>query len=180
MARLDAFLVQFNRLLVALALAAIFVIVFTNVVLRYGFASSLAWAEETARFLMVFGAFAGAGLALRQGSLVAIEVLVDLLPRPLRWLVRAGGLAVMGGFMALLVWYGAAFVDFGWNKETMATQISRGIPYLAIPIGAGLFLCHLLLFAGRYLRGDFERSDPPDELLADPLPEPSSNAGERG
>ncbi len=157
MDRIETLLVQVNRALVALALAAVFVIVFVNVVLRYGFGTSLAWAEETARFLMIFGTFAGAGLALRQGGLVAIEMLLDRLPLPLRRLVRWAGALAMGGFMALLVWYGAAFVEFGWNKETMATQISRGIPYMAIPVGAALFLAHLLFFARRYVEGAFER-----------------------
>ncbi|GAB5470324.1 MAG: hypothetical protein Kilf2KO_33540 [Rhodospirillales bacterium] len=167
MARLEGLLLQVNRALVAAALAAIFLIVFVNVVLRYGFGSSFAWAEETARFLMVFGAFAGAGLALRQGGLVAIEMLVDRLPRRLRLALRWGGLLVMGVFMALLVWFGWLFVEFGWNKETMATQISRGIPYMAIPFGAALFICHLLFFARRYVAGDFERAGTPEEAELD-------------
>ncbi len=159
MHRIETLLVRVNRLLVALALAAVFVIVFVNVVLRYGFGSSLAWAEETARFLMIFGTFAGAGLALRQGGLVAIDMLLERLPYLLRRLVRWAGALAMGGFMALLVWYGIAFVDFGWNKETMATQISRGIPYMAIPIGAAFFLAHLFFFARRYVDGAFEGSE---------------------
>jgi len=160
--RLETLVVLANRALVALALAAVFAIVFLNVVLRYGFGSSLAWAEETARFLMILGTFAGAGLALRQGSLVAIDILQDRLPhtlrRALRWLI----LAAMAVFMALLLYYGWRFVDFGWNKETMATQISRGIPYLSIPIGAALFLLHLVFFARRYVAGEFERDEEAD------------------
>ncbi|MEX0759954.1 MAG: TRAP transporter small permease subunit, partial [Tistlia sp.] len=84
MGRAERWFVEANRAVVALALAAIFVIVFANVVLRYGFGWSLSWAEETARFLMVFGAFAGAGLALREGRLVEIDLFVALLPRRLR------------------------------------------------------------------------------------------------
>ncbi len=156
MRSLERIFVEANRALVALALAAIFCIVFLNVVLRYGFGSSLAWAEETARFLMIFGALAAAGLALRQGGLVAIDMLLELLPRPLAPAIRWTGVLAMGAFMALLLWFGWLFVDFGWNKETMATQISRGIPYMAIPIGAALFLVHLLFFARRYVAGDFE------------------------
>ncbi len=163
MRSLERLFVEANRVLVALALAAIFAIVFLNVVLRYGFGSSLAWAEETARFLMIFGALAAAGLALRQGALVAIEMLLDLLPRPLALAVRWGGVLAMGAFMALLLWFGWRFVEFGWNKETMATQVSRGIPYMAIPIGAALFLVHLLLFARRYVAGDFELGVGSDE-----------------
>src|SRR5690606_31610537 len=46
MGRIEAAFAEANRVLVALALAATFLIVFLNVVLRYGFGSSLSWAEE--------------------------------------------------------------------------------------------------------------------------------------
>ena len=115
---------------------------------------SLAWAEEVARHLMVFGAFAGAGLALREGKLVAIHTIIDMLRNVgvARLVIMWGAVILMGGFMALLLWFGAQFVAFGWNKETMATQVPRGIPYLSIPIGAALFLVHLVFFAKRFCR----------------------------
>lgn len=165
MSKLETAFVQANRVIVAVTLAAIFLIVFANVVGRYGFGASLPWAEEVARHLMIFGAFAGAGLALREGKLVAIDVAVDslagkgMLGRMIRW----GGVFLMAAFMVALVWFGSRFVAFGWNKETMATQISRGIPYLAIPIGAGLFLIHLLLFARRYVERAFHYTSDDDE-----------------
>ena len=165
MGRIEAAFAEANRVLVALALAATFLIVFLNVVLRYGFGSSLSWAEEIARFLMIFGAFAGAGLALREGRLVEIDLLVVLLPRPLRLAVRWGGVLLMAGFMVALLWLGIEFVEFGWSKETMATQIPRGIPYLAIPIGAALFLVHLAFFARRYVAELYL----PAELIEQPL-----------
>nr|WP_303623777.1 TRAP transporter small permease [Shimia sp. CNT1-13L.2] len=154
--RLETWIVHFNRALVAVSLAAVFVIVFANVVGRYGFGVSFAWVEETARHLMILGAFCGAGLALREGRLVAIMTFPDALPpavaRGLRW----GIVLVMFAFMATMLWLGVKFVEFGWNKETMSTGISRGIPYLAIPIGCGLFLIQLVFFAKRFVAQDFE------------------------
>jgi TRAP-type C4-dicarboxylate transport system permease small subunit len=168
MGRLERLFVEANRVVVVLALAAIFVIVFLNVVLRYGFGWSFSWAEETARFLMVFGVFAGAGLALREGRLVEIDLFVALLPRPLRLAVRWATVLAMAAFMAALLWLGIEFVAFGWPKETMATQIPRGIPYLALPLGAALFLVHLALFAARYVRELYLFVDLPDEPAAGP------------
>ncbi|MBA5779435.1 TRAP transporter small permease [Stappia sp. F7233] len=156
MRRIEEALVTVNRALVAAALAAIFAIVFVNVIGRYVFGSSLSWGEEVARFLMIFGAFAGAGLALREGRLVEIDLFVSVFPERLNTMIRWGAVVVMGLFMALVFWFGARFVAFGWPKETMATGISRGIPYLAIPTGAALFLCHLFFFARRFVSRDFE------------------------
>ncbi|WP_417522828.1 TRAP transporter small permease [Marinovum sp.] len=145
-----------NRALVAGLLAGVFLIVFANVVGRYGFGVSLAWIEEAARHMMILGAFCGAGLALREGRLVAITALPDHLPAgariALRWII----VAVMFAFMAVLLWLGLKFVAFGWDKETMSTGISRGIPYMAIPLGCAIFLVHLALFARRFVVQEFE------------------------
>lgn len=156
MERFEQFIVAINRAIIAAALAIIFMIVFANVVGRYGFGNSLAWVEETARHLMILGAFCGAGLALREGRLVAITALQDLLPAPLEHAVRWLIVIIMFVFMATMMWLGIQFVEFGWPKETMSTGISRGIPYLSIPIGCALFLIHLAFFAKRFVAQDFE------------------------
>lgn len=156
MRKLEEIIVVLNRALVAGLLAAVFLIVFANVVGRYGFGLSFAWAEEVARHLMILGAFAGAGLALREGRLVAITTVPDLMPETARTLVRWLIVVVMFAFMAVLLWLGIKFVAFGWNKETMSTGISRGIPYLSIPIGCALFLIQLAFFARRFVANDFE------------------------
>ena len=160
-ARFETIFVELNKALVALVLLVIFAIVFANVVGRYGFGNSLSWVEEAARHLMIFGAFCGAGLALRQGRLVAITLLPDLLPPPLARAARWSVVLAMFVFMAAMAWLGVEFVRFGWPKETMSTGISRGIPYLSIPIGCGLFLVHLALFARRFVAQDFEDQDAP-------------------
>lgn len=156
MRNLETWIVALNRALVAAALAAVFLIVFVNVVGRYGFGVSFAWVEETARHLMILGAFSGAGLALREGRLVAITAFPNSLPTNAAKALRWGIVAVMFVFMAVMLWLGIQFVEFGWNKETMSTGISRGIPYLAIPIGCALFLVQLAFFATRFVSEDFE------------------------
>lgn len=156
MAQLEAWIVAVNRAIVAAVLAVVFAIVFMNVVGRYGFGTSFAWVEETARHLMILGAFSGAGLALREGRLVAITLIADMLPEQLGRMLRRAIVVAMFVFMAAMAWLGVEFVQFGWNKETMSTGISRGIPYLAIPIGCVLFLIQLAFFARRFVAQDFE------------------------
>ena len=167
MAWLEKKFVAINQLIVAAALATVFAIVFANVVGRYGFGNSLAWVEETARHLMILGAFCGAGLALREGRLVAITIFQDALPKPLERTVRWLIVCTMFAFMATMMWLGVQFVQFGWPKETMSTGISRGIPYLSIPIGCGLFLVHLAFFARRFVDHDFEFDDTAHEAGSD-------------
>lgn len=110
MQAIETWITRLNRALVAVVLALVFLIVFINVVGRYGFGSSFAWAAEVSRHLMILGAFCGAGLALREGRLVAIDaifaVLPDRLVLPLRWII----VGVMFAFMALMLWLGVRFL----------------------------------------------------------------------
>ena len=165
MKQLEKAFVAINRAFVAVTLALVFVIVFMNVVNRYGFGSSFAWVEETARHLMILSAFAGAGLALREGRLVAITLVTDILPVRYAHFVRWMIVVILFVFMALMTWLGAEFVQFGWSKETMSTGIPKGIPYLSIPIGCSLFLIHLVLFAKRFVHFyDADQGDSQSEI----------------
>ncbi len=163
MKKLEDWIVTLNKALVATVLAAVFAIVFVNVVGRYVFGQSFAWVEEAARHLMILGAFCGIGLALREGRLVAITLFPDVLPPALGRVLRWGIVLVMLAFMAVMLWFGVQFVEFGWDKETMSTRMSRGIPYLAIPIGCALFLIQLAFFARRFVAQKFELDPLTDE-----------------
>ena len=156
LARFEALFVKANQALIGFMMVTMFVLVFTNVVTRYGFGFSIGWAEEISRFLMIWVTFLGAGLALREGRHVAIDFLQDKLRAEARHRLRTVLALLILAFLGLLVFYGAEFAAFGWDKETMVTQIPRGIPYLAIPIGVGFFAIHLLLIFGRYVRRDWD------------------------
>jgi TRAP-type C4-dicarboxylate transport system permease small subunit len=70
-----------NRWILILLLAAMSIIIFTNVTLRYTTNESLEWAEEVARHMMIWLTFLGAGPVLRYGGHIAVENLQDALPR---------------------------------------------------------------------------------------------------
>lgn len=70
--------------LLALLLAAMVVLVFGNVVLRYAFNSGLAYAEELSRFCFVWLVFLGAVLALRERAHLGMDGLLRRLPHAAR------------------------------------------------------------------------------------------------
>jgi TRAP-type transport system small permease protein len=80
---LDHLIDRFCRLLTAvmvLFLAAMVVMVFGNVVLRYGFNSGITVSEELSRWLFVWMTFLGALIALRSHSHLGTDTLVSRLP----------------------------------------------------------------------------------------------------
>jgi TRAP-type C4-dicarboxylate transport system permease small subunit len=69
------------KVLIALFLAIMVVLVFGNVVLRYGFNSGITVSEEISRWLFVWLTFLGAIVAVRQHSHLGVDSLVKILPK---------------------------------------------------------------------------------------------------
>ena len=68
------------KVAIVLCLAAMVVLVFTNVVLRYIFNSGIATSEELSRWLLVWLTFLGAIVALREHAHLGVDTLVRALP----------------------------------------------------------------------------------------------------
>jgi TRAP-type transport system small permease protein len=68
------------KVLIALFLAIMVVLVFGNVVLRYGFNSGITVSEEVSRWLFVWLTFLGAIIALREHGHLGVDMLVRRLP----------------------------------------------------------------------------------------------------
>jgi TRAP-type C4-dicarboxylate transport system permease small subunit len=148
--RFERYLVAANRAIIFFMMAVMTTLVFVNVVARYMFNFSIIWAEEVSQYLMIWIAYLGAGLALREGRHVALEMLHDRLPVRLGRKVRlvVGGLVLV--FLGAVTVLGFQFAVFVWNQETPVLNISLGIPSLAIPIGTLLFAVHLVLMFRNY------------------------------
>ena len=157
-------IVTVNRWIVISMMAVMATLVFMNVVSRYIFNHSIIWAEEVSQYLMVWVAFLGAGLALRQGRHVAIEMLQDRLPPRARRMTRHLVALLLILFMGILIVLGFQFARFAWDQETPVLNIPLGIPYLAVPIGALLLLIHLFFLYRAYIDGHY---DTPESLEAE-------------
>mgnify|MGYP001301415287 CR=1 FL=1 len=72
---------KFLELLLILLLAGMAVMVFLNVVLRYGFNSGLNVSDELSRYFFVWVTFIGAVVAFREHSHVGVETLVMMFGR---------------------------------------------------------------------------------------------------
>ena len=160
MAAFERLFVAANRWILIAILAAMSVLVFANVVLRYLTTESIVWSEEVARHLMIWLAFLGSGLVLRYGGHIAIENLQDALPAPLARGLRGAIAAGLLAFFGLMTWAGWIYVERGMVQTTSSTQIPFGYVYAAMPIGFALMAVHLLLVLRRFVRdGRFEDAD---------------------
>jgi TRAP-type transport system small permease protein len=68
------------KIIIALCLAVMVVLVFGNVVLRYGFNLGITVSEEVSRWLFVWLTFLGAIVAMREHGHLGVDMLVKRLP----------------------------------------------------------------------------------------------------
>ena len=69
------------ELLIVVAMVAMVVMVFGNVVLRYGFNSGIDISDEMSRYAFIWLTFIGAMVAMREGGHLGVDMLVQHLPR---------------------------------------------------------------------------------------------------
>ena len=152
MQRFERGLMAANRWALIALLAAMTVIIFTNVALRYLTHESIEWAEEVARHLMIWLTFVGAGPVLRYGGHIAIDNLQDALPRSLGVALRIVVALLLTGLFGFMVWYGVLYMQRTQFQTTAATQISFAYIYAAMPVGGMLLLAHWLLIVRGFVR----------------------------
>ena len=140
-----------NRWALIVLLAAMAVMIFANVALRYLTSQSIEWAEEVARHLMIWLTFLGAGPVLRYGGHIAVDSLQDGLPRAAAVALRVLIAALLLGFFGFMVWYGWLYMQRAQFQTTAATQISFAYVYAAMPVGGVLLVVHWLLVVRGYL-----------------------------
>jgi TRAP-type transport system small permease protein len=129
--------------LIALCLAAMALMVFGNVVLRYGFNSGIAVSEELSRWLFVWLTFAGAVVALKDRAHLGTDMLVSRLPPLGRRLCLVASQLLML-WMTWLIFAGAlAQTRINLDVEAPVTGAPMAVVYaagLAFAVPAALLL----------------------------------------
>ena len=126
--------------LLALLLAGMIVMVFTNVVMRYGFGSGLRWGIELSRMAFVWIVMLGSALALRSNEHLAVTELVEtFLPRALRplWVLTR---IIIIGLLAMFVIGCWRQMMLNWVNISQVTGLPTALFYLAGVIGGGLMI----------------------------------------
>lgn len=153
--------------LAAAILLAIFLVVQLEVVLRFVFERPTSWSHEVSTFAICWVGFLAAGHVLRLGRHLEVDVLTSRISRKSRLVLGTATDAIAFIFCAYACYIGVRFVDIAFlMKATSASEIDTPlwIPYLAIPIGFGIFALEFL--ARLFSRWDLvEHRDPDFKVL---------------
>lgn len=119
---------------------------FYQVLARFIFQSPSAWSEAWTRAAIIWTVMLGVALAFRQGAMLGVDLLHNLLAAHRARLLEHLVLLIVMGFLVFLAWIG---VDMTWRVrfQTMPSLVvSIAWVYLAIPIGAILSLFAALAY----------------------------------
>ncbi len=150
---MDRILAGYCRLLeylIALCLLVMVVLVFGNVVLRYGFNSGITISEEVSRWLFVWLTFLGAIVALKEHAHLGSDMLVSRLPVWGKKLCLVCGQVLMLYITWLLFSGSLAQVRINWDVEAPVSGASMGIFYgvgMVFAVSAALILSRQLWLA---------------------------------
>ncbi len=127
-------------------LAALGVLLFVQVVLRFAFDLGYGWMEEIARILFVWAIFLGAVVGMQHN--LHIRVTAGLLLFPPAWRRGAGlfGDLVLFLFCIALAWHGAELVasTIQFEFRLQSTGLSMAWPYVIMPLSFALQAARLV------------------------------------
>lgn len=141
------------KIAVVILMVTVLAAVCAGIVWRSVLNDALPWANELARFCLVWIAFLGSPVVLRRNGHVALDVIVESLKGHPERTMRLVISLVVASVAATMCWA-------GWNLAYNArTQISSTLPitqmviYLSIPIGSAAMVIVTLEQIGRNLTG---------------------------
>jgi TRAP-type C4-dicarboxylate transport system permease small subunit len=127
--RLMGYYCKLLSVVMVVCLAAMVVMVFGNVVLRYGFNSGITVSEELSRWAFLWVVFMGATVAVHEKTHMGVDILVSVLPPLLQKAVLLVGYLLML-FVTCLMFSGSlAQTRINWDVEAPVTGYSMAWAY---------------------------------------------------
>jgi TRAP-type C4-dicarboxylate transport system permease small subunit len=118
------------KLCIVACLAVMVVMVFGNVVLRYGFNSGIAVSEELSRWLFLWLVFLGATIAVHEQGHMGTDLLIEKLPAPAQRAALIVGQLLMLWVTWLMFKGSLAQARINWDVEAPVTGASMAWVYL--------------------------------------------------
>jgi TRAP-type transport system small permease protein len=159
MKKLNDLFFRLAEFTLVIMLSAMVIMVFGNVVLRYGFNSSIISSEELSRFLFIWITFLGAIVAMRENAHLGLDSVVRKLSLRGKKIAFALSNILMLG-CCVLMFYGT-YRQHGINATTRSavTEIPMswvyGVGYVA-SVAMGLMILNKLI---RLAKGDIDIAD---------------------
>ena len=114
---------------------------------RFVLNQSTAWQTEIVIYLVIAATLIGLPFVQKVRGHVNVDLIPLLLPLKFRYYLAAFTLLLSALIIAIMCWYGFEYwhiaMKKNWVSDTV-TEVPLWIPYLALPLGLGLFFLQLM------------------------------------
>lgn len=153
MQKIDALIGKSLEVIITVCLSITVLITFLQVLFRYVFNISSAWAQEVLMISFIFSVFFGAALALRNNEHLQVDLL-DKSPEKVRKTAKVLEMLIVGVMIIVLIIYGGILVqdNFESGKIVGILPIKMAYVYMVLPISGGFMLYYHLKQVIKWLR----------------------------
>lgn len=118
-------------------------IMIMNVVMRHVFAAAWPWATELVLLIFIWFSMFALSYGFKSGAHVSVDIVVDLLPRPIRLAVKVISNLLVLFLFAFLGYLGISLVEAGYlsGMRGLLVDYPVWLMYLSMPIG---MLCSVI------------------------------------
>ncbi len=143
-----------EKILASILLAAIVLLIFGNVFMRYIMNASLSWGEELTLWLFVWFVWLGVSYAFHTGDHVRITVLRDVLSARAQLFADVIIALLVLGFLVMLTIECVKLIMMPFVASQNSVVLGLPIPilYASAPVGAGLSAIRVVQHLFRTLR----------------------------
>jgi len=120
----------FERVLLVFLLAVISCLLMYQIIMRYVFGSGLAWAEELSRYCFVASAYLCIGYCIKRDLLFRIDILFNILPKPLRKGLDLLMWAVTVIFFGYCTYYSVTVTQLAFESNALSPGLEIKIGYI--------------------------------------------------
>ena len=160
MKRVEQSLVRLLEISFGICFVIMFILVVTQVALRYGFNESIGGANELATILLAYTSSLGIAVGIAKRDHMAISWFTERLPATVRKIIDVLGLFLLLILNLVIFWYSIRWIDITGSRMISVLHVPRWTAQIAIPIGTGTsaVFCLVKLWLG--LKGDEELGVP--------------------
>ena len=152
----DTVLTQIERAIVIVTLSVASLLGLMQVVLRYGFSTGFEWTEGITIALVIWGSLVGASIAARERIHIRLDLVVDLMPGPLRRTVEIGAVLVSVFFIGYVLILAVQFEVYlyGSGMESLMTYLPEWVTFLGAPVALSMLFVRYVQTLIRVIRGE--------------------------
>ena len=148
--KIYAVILRVRVIVMYIAISIMITNVIVGVFFRYVLNNSLSWTEELARYLMVWFALLGMGLALKENEHVSVAFFLDRMPQKAAAIIKIIDVCLVLFFCLLLFKYSLNHLSVVKLQISPSIGLPMYLPYSAVTIGS--FLMVLECVRHLYLR----------------------------